>query len=491
MGEPAPSPEVKKPSAAWPLLGLAVVVGIAIGARAWNLSTWSMWEDEEGSLRLAQKPFEGFQGFFPIYFLAVKGQTELTGLSVPAARVLPALLGVLSIVLTYLLFRRSCSPAAALLACLLLALNIGHVFFSQSIRYYTTALVFQVLALGWFFEGFERDRWGLLLASIVAFSLALLTHFSALLLAPVFAGYLLLAIARRESAGGYRLRNYLLFGGITAVILLVFAGRIVQMRSLIGGWAIPAQRNPVHTLLNVAGYFGVPLLGLGLLSPWLARDLPIRVRLFLWCGSFIPVLELIVLAALNVVNVTWYYGFIAMVPFSLLAGASLVGAWRQGNRLLAAGLGTAAIAYAVIFLGAYHLRWYGDRPRWAEASDYLRQTAHIEAGRPDNPEVFATVPGVVAFYLGADPRQPATYNIVKLLPKTPPVPASDRWFVVEGKVLSPEYRQWLEEHCTLEARYEARAGPIDRSILLYHCACPAPAPAKDRASASRVRTEAP
>jgi 4-amino-4-deoxy-L-arabinose transferase-like glycosyltransferase len=452
----------------WLAWGFVLVLAVATFVRAWNLTTWSMWEDEEGSMTLAQNPFRGFQAFFPVYFIGLKLQMQWTGLSVGAARVLPAFLGVLSIALTYLLFRRSCSPAVALLAAFFLALNLGHVFFSQSVRYYTTALVFQVLSLGWFFEGFERDRPGLLLASLAALVLALLTHFSAVLLAPVFVGYLLLAVARRESAAGYRLRNYLLFFGILAGVLAVFAWLMMQLRNMIGGWAIPSMRDPVHTALNVLAYFGLPLCGLGLLSPWLARQLPARVRLFLWCGAGVPVLELLVIARLNVVNVAWYYAFIAMVPLALLAGATLVGAWQRGLRWLAAGLGVAALAYSVVFLGAYHIFWHGDRPRWAEAANYLRQAAQIRVGESGNPEVFATVPGVVAFYLGADPRKPDTYAVVKMAPQNHADTGEDSWHVVETKVLTPEYRGWLENHCTLQARFEAKTGPIDRSVLVYH-----------------------
>jgi predicted membrane-bound mannosyltransferase len=464
----SPLPPARPASArlAW---ALVLVLGAAALLRAWHITTWSMWEDEEGSMTLAQKPYQGFQGFFPVYFVTLHQQMRLTGLSVGAARVFPALMGLLSIALTYFCFRRFTSPQAALLAALLLAVNIGHVFFSQSVRYYTTALVFQDLSLYWFLDGFECDRVGSLTLSVLAFLLGLLTHFSVLLLAPVFVGYLMLTACRREAAAGYTARNYLLFGLMLAAVLAAFAWRVVQLRKMIGGWVIPSAHDPVHVGATFLAYFGVPLVGLGLLAPSLARQLPARVLLFLLCASFIPVLELLVIARMNVVNVTWYYGLVAMVGFALLAGAGLVGLWQRGRRRLAGALAGAALLYYTAFLGGYHLRWHGDRPRWEEAARYLRSEAGVRPGAERNPEVLASVPGVVAFYLGADPRRPETYQVVKAVPPRPAPPDAGgrRWYVVEAKLVSPEYQDWFARSCTLRARFESRTGPVDRSVLVY------------------------
>src|SRR5262245_20916559 len=118
--------------------GILFVLAVGLAVRAGNISTWSLWEDEEGSMSLAQKPFEGFQGYFPIYFVALQQQMRLTGISIGAARALPAAMGLLSIALTYYGFRNLVGRMASLIAAMVIALNLGHVFFSQSVRYYTT-----------------------------------------------------------------------------------------------------------------------------------------------------------------------------------------------------------------------------------------------------------------------------------------------------------------------------------------------------------------
>jgi hypothetical protein len=452
---------------AWAILA---VLALAALLRAWNITGWSMWEDEEGSLRLAQRPFVGFQGYFPVFFVALNKLLAVTGLSVGAARALPAMMGLVSVALTYFCFRRFVGAGAALLAALLIAVNLGHLFFSQSIRYYTTVLVFQMLSLYWFLDGFERDRLTSLLLANLAFVLALLTHFSAVLLAPVFIGYLLLMILRRETAAGYRPRNYLFFGLALGVILSLFAWQIAQLRNMIGGWVIPSARDPVHVGLNVLAYFGVPVLGLSLLAPWLAIQLPRRVFLFLSTASIIPVLELLVIAQMNVVNVTWYYAFIALIGFALLAGAVFIGLWEQGRRRAVAALGSASLLYQAAFLICYFTFWHGDRPRWEEAAYFLQEAAVMESGKQGTTKVIATVPYVLAFYLEADSHRPESYTFVQIIPHQL-VPIQEQgacWYVVEAKTLCPEDRAWLDLMCELKACFESHTGPIDRTVLVYH-----------------------
>jgi hypothetical protein len=193
------------------------------------------------------------------------------------------------------------------------------------------------------------------------------------------------------------------------------------------------------------------------------------VLLFLLTASFIPVLELLVIAQMNIVNVTWYYAFIALIAFALLAGAVLVGLWERDRRGAAAILLGMSLLYYTAFLGGYYTSWHGDRPRWEEAAAYLRQKGQIDPGREDNPQLFATVPGVMAFYLGADPRQPETYRLTQAMPLQPKETdvSAGCWYVVEAKLVTPEYKTWFQETCELEARFESRTGPIDRSVLVY------------------------
>lgn len=287
-------------------LYVLLVAAVAVAVRAVGIDTWSLWEDEEGSLTRAHEYlFRGFQKYFPLFFFVLKQYADWVGMSVGALRVLSATAGVLSIVFVMTGFRRRITPGTAAVAGLLLAVNIGHLFFSQSIRYYTTVLAFEVLALAWFFDGFEAGKFWKLVLSLAALVLALLTHFSALLLGPVFVGYLILTALRGERGGGYKPRWYLLYGLALAAVGVVFSWRMILLqREMIGDWPVASQRDPGHVGTTIAAYFGLPLLGLGLLSPWLARNLSRRTLMLFLVTGFVPVLELLTLAAMNFVNVT-------------------------------------------------------------------------------------------------------------------------------------------------------------------------------------------
>lgn len=453
------------------VLCVVLILGLALSLRYFKLGEWSLWDDEETTIYFALRPERPFPSFFPIFFLALHGFFRLAGASVEAGRIFSAAIGIGSIVLTYACFRKLFSGPVLLVAALLLTINLGHLFWSQSIRYYTLVLIFQLLSMYWFLDGFERGRSRALLLSNLAFVCALLTHFSAVLLAPVYVGYLALVLCRRESGGGYDRKHYLLFGLPLLMILGVFAGRFLQAQRMLSGWGTyAAAQDPVHILVTVVAYFGVPVICLGFAAPFVALQVPKRVMLFLLTASGLPMLELAVIARLNLTSVAWYYAFFSLLTFIALAAVCLVSLYQR-HRLTSALLGSATVLYYACFLVAYYTTMHGDRPRWQEATAFLRQEAGVTAAK-DAPEVFATVPGVVAHYLGVDPAQTMGHPRVQGLTEHPPAHevVGERWYVVEARCLSSEYISWFGDRCTLERRFDAHTGPVDRSVRVYHCA---------------------
>ena len=94
---------------------------------------------------------------FPLLFHVLKGLDRLFAETLLTGRVLAAVCGVVSVGLTYACFRSFVGRPPALLAALLLALNLGHLFWSQSARYYTGVLVLEVVA-SWGVPGRLRTR---------------------------------------------------------------------------------------------------------------------------------------------------------------------------------------------------------------------------------------------------------------------------------------------------------------------------------------------
>ncbi len=171
-------------------LPIFVILGIAAGLRFANLYEWSLWEDEETTIYFSQHLDHSFPSSFPIFFILLNGLFRLTGISVEVGRLIPAAAGVLSVWLVYVCFKRLVSRETALLASLFLAINLGHLFWSQSIRYYVLVFAFQLLSMYWFIYGFESGKYRFLLFSCLAFALSLFSHSSAILLAPVYVVFL-------------------------------------------------------------------------------------------------------------------------------------------------------------------------------------------------------------------------------------------------------------------------------------------------------------
>jgi hypothetical protein len=465
--DPSPSDRAST-SGFW--LALLLVVAVAIAVRAPNLGEWSLWEDEETSLHFSQQLHKPFPATFPIFFASLRGVYEVTGVSVFAGRVYAATLGVLSVALVYVGFARLWSRQVAVLAALFVALSFGHLFWSQSVRYYILLFVFQMLSLYWFLDGFERDRPRELVLANVALALGLWTHFSGALLMPVFVGYLILMLLRRESGAGYNLRGYLAFGVPFLLLSAVFAWQFLRFRTSLAS-LVTGATNPIRILLQVVIYFGPLTVALGLLAPIVARNAWRDRRLiFLLITAIIPILELGVIAVLNLTIVTWYYAFFALVGFAGLAAVTLVSLAERGYRRAAMGAGAVALLSAVPLLLAYHLVLFGDRPRWKEATAVLRTEAKLDVAARDNPAVFANVPGIVAFYLGVPPAETMTNTLVLKIPQSPPEkdPAAEQWYLVEASAIPPAVAAWLESRCAKVHQVEARSGPKDRTLTIYH-----------------------
>ncbi|WP_082122768.1 glycosyltransferase family 39 protein [Methanoculleus sediminis] len=137
-------------TASWVLLGLA-----AIGAllRFYNLGGNSLWLDEAATLSFARQSLAGIWestagGEFnpPLFYwlehgMLVFGESELV------LRFLPALLGVLTIPVVYLIGSGFKDRNVGLIAAALLAFSPFHIFYSQEARAYAPMLFFFSLAL--------------------------------------------------------------------------------------------------------------------------------------------------------------------------------------------------------------------------------------------------------------------------------------------------------------------------------------------------------
>jgi uncharacterized membrane protein len=145
--------------------------------------------------------------------------TALVGTGEEAVRALPLLLGLATVVLTFLLARRLGGSLAAFLAALALAVNPIHIAYSQEARHYALLVLLTVAAhlllLRCLRTGAGRDRAWYFLVCLTA----LFTHYFAV---PVLAAHGIIALWLTFAADPLTRRNALRAGATLALAIVPF-----------------------------------------------------------------------------------------------------------------------------------------------------------------------------------------------------------------------------------------------------------------------------
>lgn len=447
---------------------LVAVLSLAAVLRAVGLEDWSLWQDEEISIYYSQhleRPFALSSLFFPLLNVVYR----VTGVSIVAGRVVSGFFGLLSIWLLYLLVSRHASRPAGLAAALLASLCLGHVFWSQSIRYYTLLLCFQLVAILWLYEGFEEGRLWKVLFGGLALDMAMVTHGSAILMLPALGLYVVAVLVSGRHPAAFSVRACFMLALILAAgaALVLPSLRILKAGGVIGDLAVPAPAQPV--LLRFAAYSGAPIVALALVAPLRWRSVPARFALLLAGVAFVPVALVVLLGHLQRIFPIWYHGLVSILGFAGMAGIALIAVGRSWPRV-AASLGVLSVLYYAGFLYLYFTSMHGDRPRWREATEFVRQATHVEVAVERPSRVFSTAPEIVAYYLGVPADRTVGNALVANVSGSPPQPAAlDEWYVVRaGEVSGPEaFLAWLASDATEVARFQAATWTADRTVIVY------------------------
>lgn len=450
--------------------GFFFILSIGIVLRVYGLDTWSLWEDEEATLYYSENPNKPFPQFFPFFFRILHWILSITGESVVWGRFPAAVFGTLSIWVTYFCVQKYFSKRAALIASFLLAINLGHIFWSQSIRYYSTVYFFLQISIYFFLDGFENDRPFSLLWSNCALFIGTITHSSAILIVPVYMSFLFYIKISRDETIGYCFKNYILYGLFLSGGLSFFIYNTLLVHKTMSAIVIPSAMDPVHIMKTFFAYFGFPVMILGgiAMGMFLLNRKYSREFVFFSILAVLPVLQLIVIAGNT--SVTWYHGFISLNGFVVISAVYITFLVDGGFHKIGACILTVTVCYYTLFLGFYYTSSFGGRPRWEEACLFVKKEAGINDVLENNPDIFATAPGVVAYYLGVPSDHTMGHPLVKRLGFSPPhvLLEKESWFLVKSNYLTTDYNNWLKETCSFEKKITSKIGPFDRwSILIY------------------------
>ena len=192
---------------------LLAIVLLGTAMRLYELDADSFWADEIITARVSQLPIPtilGYQSelalnppltfFATHFFFSWGGQSEFT------ARLLPALLGSLSILLIYAVGEMLWTRRDGIVAAFLLAVSAHHVQYSQEARQYALMLFLALLSVLFLLKALQKNEMRFWLGFILCTSLGLYNHYFAILLFPAELVYGAWVIAekwlshRRENA---------------------------------------------------------------------------------------------------------------------------------------------------------------------------------------------------------------------------------------------------------------------------------------------------
>ncbi|MBA2565150.1 MAG: glycosyltransferase family 39 protein [Gemmatimonadetes bacterium] len=474
-------------SRAWWALGAIFLVGLAL--RLHQLGEWSYWLDEVYSVIDA---FDVSQKLsrYPLFYALERGVFELLGVSQTTARLLPAVVGAVSLVLLYPWFRRFSGLPGAWVGLLLLAVSPWHVYWSQTARFYTLVFLLETSALYCFYVGLVDRRPRYLALSVVLAVIAFYTHFSAGAFVGIAGAFFLLRTARREGMRALRALSppQLLLFALLAVFGFYFFWWFIPHFQSHGP---PQWGDTPESLSLKLVYYLTPVVVasafLGLALAWRTRP---DEALFLGLSIAVPFVFLVGVHRLEDVNTR--YVFATLPGYLALAAIPATELWRRlrSHRvplLVAFVLLLALPSLQEVYL--YFTEGHGNREPWRKA------VAFAQAEAAPGERIVGLFSAVPSFYVaGAEKaRRP---DLQRLTPPLEELRAGGpAWIIVRQRHVARawqppgrrrqvrDYAEWLLSEAILVREFNARLGLKDRSLNLFYYD---PAGASRRPHARRI-----
>ena len=433
-------------------LGLIVALSLlGAGLRFYKLGEWSFWIDELYTIGRAQAHTNlsalASLWWRPTPSVWLTGLVlSLAGVSETSARLVPALIGSLSVPLLYGPIRRMWGRNTALIAALLLTVSPWHIFWSQNARFYTSLMLFYALAAFALYFAFEEDKPAYIAIFYGLLWLAVGERFLALFLVVVVGLYLLmLAVLPVRKPRGWRPRMFaaLLVPGLLAMVGDIVAYWLTGDSYLAGALELAHSApidNPLRLGTLVAFHIGLPVAALGLMAGIDQLRAWSRAGLFLMAGAVAPIVLLLV--ANPFLFTVDRYAFVALPSWIILAAIGVNGLCRltvREGRLLTAGVVLMLLADAAGAHVLYYQVNQGSRPDWRGAVKFVQ-----ERWQPGD-RLISTRAEVGEYYAAVEVEQLADFD-----PSTVE-PATRYWFVLDSEGIGhvPRRAAWVEQHATL------------------------------------------
>jgi hypothetical protein len=435
---------------------------------AFRLGDWSLWLDEATSLYFSQHPESVFTRLSCAYFGLLEEVFQRAGMSVLAGRALSAAFGVVNVVLVSVLVRRCTNPRAGILAAVMFGACLFHLFWAQSIRYYTMLLTAELAATLLLWEGVKRRSIvSLTLAGVIAAASAFV-HYSALLMLPAWGLFLGLLAGCHPQLYARSCLLATLFALLPFVAVLALQYPAVHALQTAGALGEAANFHRILFLwLGVGFYVGAPMCLLAAVGAWLPSA-SWEGKLLLLSLAIAPIAGITFIAALGLANASIHHALLAAVGLAGLTGIALDASCRHAKSRWFRTMLAATVAYYAVWIVLYFSSMYGDRSRWREAAQALNAATSTTAHRSVELPIYSTEPLVLAYYLGEPAeglfRQKRVHRLEKWgdLPSNQPL-----WVVIDAVMLRRHEWDRLGPDAVCIATFEARTATRDRTVAVF------------------------
>ena len=456
---------------------MIIFMAFATAIRLWKLGSWSFWADEVFLVQDAQS-FPSVVTVNPVMYAVVRFFIDFLGISERSARLGPCIVGILSIPLVYWCGKKIFNASVGVIASAFLVIHPWHIFWSQNARAYSLAFFLAALSAALFYLALERDRVGLVIASLFVTLLSILSYLQTILLLPVFAGYIVLLVFTAGIPKGLNGKNLIAFFGPLMLGLLLLISPSVR-GYLISGWgANEWGRSPHYILFTLAYCLSVPVSVAAFVGGIHSLIYLNRGGLFLICYAVIPLLLLLAISPF--LNVAGYYLFFTVPAHLLLAAfcaSELARSASRGSKALSASVVLIVVVALVSQTYLYFMVENGGRPKWREAF----QSVKNRSGPDDS--LVVSMPRIAEYYLpgrggGISSTNTSAMQLEDVIAKLATLESEWRWrnqrvwFVLDQpslKVLDAnhKFREWLYSNCRLVEEFPVYARVMDRTISVW------------------------
>ena len=448
---------------------LSVIVTFAAVLRFWNLGQWSFWIDEVFSVRDAQNlSFGSFRSIpNPIPYLAVKLSISIGGNSEWGSRLIPCLVGIISIPAVFGLGRTLYNWRVGLFSSAFVACASWHLFWAQNARYPVFTFLFAVLTAWCFYLSLERDSTLLMIGALVCCLCLILSHTLSVVIVPALAVYALICLIEKPSRK--RWLNLLIF--FIPFAIPVFALVLPEVRGyLFSGWGRNEwQRSLFYIILTLVQGVSVPIAVtafFGCVVPPFNK--PTR---FLLCYAGIPLALFLVASQFQ--NVAGYYLFWTTSAYFIFAAVACEQLWKVIKEKSGSIIGILVPCVLIVTLLSQDYLYFkienGGRPKWREAF------AAIQTQKQPNDKVVLSEPEMGKYYL---PELTSVYiggllDDREAFEKAWEDSGRDRlWFVVDVASFNvfdgnENVRSWIRQRGHLVKTLPAFSRAKDRTIHIY------------------------